>query len=104
MGGHKAGGYASSCAVKTILASIRESEARDPARILTEALCKANAVIAKQAGEDDRFAGMGTTVGAATSDGSELSAANGGDSRLYVGNEGIEPVSYTHLDVYKRQV
>ena len=96
MGGHKAGGYASSCAVKTILASIRESEAREPARILTEALCKANAVIAKQAGEDDRFAGMGTTVVAATIDGNELVAANVGDSRLYVVNEGIEQVTEDH--------
>lgn len=84
MGGHKAGGYASSCAVETILEGVRESEGAQPEEILTEAIQRANEVIEKRAGEDERFSGMGTTVVAACWDGKELIAANVGDSRLYV--------------------
>lgn len=55
MGGHKAGGYASSCAVETILEGVRESEGAQPEEILTEAIQRANEVIEKRAGEDERF-------------------------------------------------
>ena len=64
--------------------------------------------------------GMGTTIVAATIEGRRLLAANVGDSRLYLaGDQMIQitrdhslvqemvrlgAVSYTHLDVYKRQV
>ena len=82
MGGHKAGGYASSCAVETILEGVRESEGGKPEEILTQAIQRANEVIEKRAGEDERFSGMVTTVVAACWDGEELSAANVGDSRL----------------------
>lgn len=96
MGGHKAGGYASSCAVETILEGIRESESSDPEEILTEAIQKANEVIERRAGEDERLSGMGTTVVAACWDGKELHTANVGDSRLYVVNGGIEQITEDH--------
>ena len=96
MGGHKAGGYASSCAVETILEGVRESEGGKPEEILTQAIQRANEVIEKRAGEDERFSGMGTTVVAACWDGEELIAANVGDSRLYVVNGGIEQVTEDH--------
>lgn len=96
MGGHKAGGYASSCAVETILEGIRESESSDPEEILTEVIQKANEVIERRAGEDERLSGMGTTVVAACWDGKELHTANVGDSRLYVVNGGIEQITEDH--------
>ena len=96
MGGHKAGGYASSCAVETILEGVRESEGVRPEEILTEAIQRANEVIEKRAGEDERFSGMGTTVVAACWDGKELIAANVGDSRLYVVGDRIRQITQDH--------
>ena len=97
MGGHKAGGYASSCAVETILdeAGVCPDEAAE--QILTRAIRRANEVIACRAGEDERFAGMGTTVVAACIEQGELIAANVGDSRLYViHDDSIEQVTEDH--------
>ena len=48
MGGHKAGGYASSCAVETILEGVRDSDGVRPEEILTEAIQRANEVIEKR--------------------------------------------------------
>ncbi len=97
MGGHRGGGYASSCAVETILEEARVCGDKDAAHILTRAIRKANEVIAHRAGEDERFAGMGTTVVAACLDEDVLIAANVGDSRLYVIHEdGIEQVTEDH--------
>ena len=96
MGGHRAGGYASSCAVATILKSVRESKKTRIPEILTDAIRKANEVIEQLAGEDERFAGMGTTVVAACIEGNTLVAANVGDSRLYVANGGIEQITEDH--------
>ena len=104
MGGHKAGGYASSCAVETILEGIRESESSDPEEILTEAIQKANEVIERRAGEDERLSGMGTTVVAACWDGKELHTANVGDSRLYVVNGGIEQITEDHSQIGRAHV
>ena len=97
MGGHKAGGYASSCAVETILdeAGVCPDEAAE--QILTRAIRRANEVIACRAGEDERFVGMGTTVVAACIEQGELIAANVGDSRLYViHDDSIEQVTEDH--------
>lgn len=99
MGGHKAGGYASSCAVETILAEAGRCARTDAAEILTEAICRANDVIERRSGEDERLAGMGTTVVAASVDAETLVAANVGDSRLYVINvlkHSIEQVTEDH--------
>ena len=99
MGGHKAGGYASSCAVETILAEAGRCARTDAAEILTEAICRANDVIERRPGEVERLAGMGTTVVAASVDAETLVAANVGDSRLYVINvlkHSIEQVTEDH--------
>ena len=97
MGGHKAGGYASSCAVETILQEAEDCTEGDAAQILTRAIRRANDVIARRAGEDERFSGMGTTVVAACVEGKELIAANVGDSRLYVVHaDSIEQVTEDH--------
>lgn len=87
MGGHKAGGYASQCAVETILKVVKEMQDAEPAEILLAAIQEANTVIKKKASEDERLSGMGTTVVAATVRGEQLEVANVGDSRLYIVNE-----------------
>lgn len=96
MGGHKAGGYASRCAVEVILDAIKQSRHTETAAILVEAIRKANECISRKADEDERMTGMGTTVVAATVNGGELLAANVGDSRLYVSNGLIEQVTEDH--------
>lgn len=97
MGGHRAGDYASSCAVETMLESVRKSQLTEVADILTEAIGEANRVIARQAAEDEeRFAGMGTTVVAASLNGKLLTVANVGDSRLYVAGNAMEQITEDH--------
>ena len=97
MGGHRAGGYASSCAVETILQEAGICPEEEVEQILTRAIRRANEVIAHRAGDDERFAGMGTTVVAACLKQEELIAANVGDSRLYVvHDDSIEQVTEDH--------
>lgn len=85
MGGHNAGGYASRCAVETILEAIKADLAQhEPASILKNGIRRANALIERRAREDERLNGMGTTVVAATCKDKELCVANVGDSRLYL--------------------
>ena len=97
MGGHRAGGYASSCAVETILQEAGICPEEEVEQILTRAIRRANEVIAHRAGEDERLAGMGTTVVAACLKQEELIAANVGDSRLYVvHDDSIEQVTEDH--------
>lgn len=97
MGGHRAGDHASSCAVETILESVRRSQLTEPDDILAEAIQEANRVIARQAEEDEeRFAGMGTTVVAASLNGKLLTVANVGDSRLYVAGKVMEQITEDH--------
>ncbi len=90
MGGHKGGGYASHLAVESMLSFLDEGQKSDPdcpEQILTDAIQRANGNIWRTSLEDDRLAGMGTTVVAATFCGGVLVVANVGDSRLYVSNE-----------------
>lgn len=87
MGGHRGGGYASRLAVETILSEIEKSEAAETSQILVDAIRRANDCIRHTAAEDERLAGMGTTVVAATCVGDTLEVANVGDSRLYIANE-----------------
>ncbi len=87
MGGHRGGGYASRMAVESILSEIEKSGLEEPDGILSEAICHANECIRQAAQEDERLAGMGTTVVAATCLEGQLQVANVGDSRLYVADE-----------------
>ncbi len=96
MGGHRAGGYASSCAVEIILKSIQESKKTGIPEILTDAIREANGVLERLAGQDERLYGMGTTVVAACIEGETLITANVGDSRLYVVNGGIRQITEDH--------
>ena len=84
MGGHNAGDYASRFTVNSVAESVMEAKDKDPARILEQALVKANAALREAAQADRTLYGMGTTFVAATVRDSHLLAVNVGDSRLYV--------------------
>ncbi|MDO5132560.1 MAG: Stp1/IreP family PP2C-type Ser/Thr phosphatase [Eubacteriales bacterium] len=84
MGGHNAGDYASRFTVDTVAEFVMNTREKDPARILNAALLEANRGLREAAGKDPSLFGMGTTFVAATISGSQLLAANVGDSRLYV--------------------
>lgn len=97
MGGHKAGEYASKCTVETMVGEINLSKDQSRQRVLENAIKKANSRIRSKATSDENFAGMGTTVVAATYDGDSLLVANVGDSRLYYRSEdGLRQVTTDH--------
>jgi len=95
MGGHKAGDYASAYAVNAIEREVDDDQSTEPVKILRNAIECANMEIFEKAKEED-FAGMGTTVVAATITDSTLYIANVGDSRLYILNDGIRQVTRDH--------
>ena len=99
MGGHAAGEVASQIAVDTILAYFREhapkvednaflDDAPVGARLLAEAVKKANDAILEYAEEHKNTSGMGTTLVAARFSDGVFSIANVGDSRIYLFREG----------------
>ncbi len=101
MGGHNAGDYASRFTVDYVAsaaANAEDSEAEDPGKVLESALRGANTELRAIAAEDLSMYGMGTTFVAAVVKGSSLTAANVGDSRLYILHEpsGIRQVTVDH--------
>lgn len=97
MGGHKAGDYASRCAVDTIVESIQNSTGTDVKEVIRAAVDKANAEVHKKSFENDNLNGMGTTLVVATcTEDMELLVANVGDSRLYIVGRDIEQITKDH--------
>ncbi len=97
MGGHKAGDYASKCAIETIVETVESSLDTETVSVLEKAIRRANDVVRQKAESDEAMNGMGTTVVAATLDGDTLCVANVGDSRLYiVGNREIRQITRDH--------
>lgn len=99
MGGHAAGEVASQIAVDTVLSFFRErrpnvqedaylEDAPLGARLLAEAVKKANDAILGYAEEHKNTSGMGTTLVAARFCDGIFSIANVGDSRIYLFREG----------------
>jgi serine/threonine protein phosphatase PrpC len=99
MGGHAAGEVASEIAVNTILTYFREraprvddnaflEDAPVGARLLAEAVKKANDAILDYAEANKNTSGMGTTLVAARFCDGVCSIANVGDSRIYLFREG----------------
>ncbi len=84
MGGHKAGDYASRCAVDTIVRSVMEDAQTDQEEIIRKAISVANEEILEKSTEDPNFEGMGTTLVACTIKENLMKVANVGDSRLYL--------------------
>lgn len=97
MGGHKAGDYASKCAVQTIIEMCTKSKGEKMVTAVTKAIEEANARIRRKAMEDENMIGMGTTLVLATVSDDTLTVANVGDSRLYViSEEGINQITRDH--------
>ncbi|MCR5672403.1 MAG: Stp1/IreP family PP2C-type Ser/Thr phosphatase [Lachnospiraceae bacterium] len=96
MGGHKAGDYASAYTVKAIEREVEVCEDKSPIKILREAITVANIEIYNKAASEPDFAGMGTTVVAATVSDDVLYVANVGDSRLYLIDKAITQVTKDH--------
>jgi serine/threonine protein phosphatase PrpC len=99
MGGHAAGEVASEIAVATVLSFFRDrkptveedaylDDAPLGARLLAEAVKKANDAILSYADEHKNTSGMGTTLVAARFCSDMFSIANVGDSRIYLFREG----------------
>ena len=84
MGGHKAGEYASKCAVETLVAQVNRSSERGSVRVISKAIREANKRVRQKALSDDNYYGMGTTLVVACLDEEGLCVANVGDSRLYL--------------------
>ena len=97
MGGHKAGEYASKCAVETMVSQINSSSERGSIRVISNAIREANRRVRSKAMSDDNYFGMGTTLVVATLDEDGLCVANVGDSRLYlISNGEIRQVTVDH--------
>ena len=84
MGGHKAGDYASKCAVETITEMCSKSRGKKMVTAISDAINEAITRIRRKAMEDANMVGMGTTAVLATISNDTLTVANVGDSRLYV--------------------
>ena len=78
MGGHKAGEFASKCAVETVVNEVALSSEKRSIKLLSSAIQKANERIRQKASTDDNYQGMGTTLVVATYDGEEMCVANVG--------------------------
>lgn len=96
MGGHNAGDFASRFVVEDIKREIAETTERYPESILRKAIAEANRKLIVEASRDERLAGMGTTLVAATVIEHTLYFANIGDSRLYLINDEIRQLSRDH--------
>lgn len=98
MGGHAAGEVASQIAVDSVLAYFRDQEpmAADAtlinaplgARLLADAVNKANETILSYADQHEATAGMGTTLVAARFAEDKFTIAHVGDSRIYLLRDG----------------
>lgn len=83
MGGHRGGDIASRLALETI-----EELAAAARGTLPDQIRRANRAVWDRSVEDERLAGMGTTLTAARVDGASASIAHVGDSRAYLLREG----------------
>ena len=72
MGGHAAGDYASRFTVERIVEYIGQAQQSEPVTLLSEAIAYANRLLLSEAEADEKKAGMGTTIVAATLCGEKL--------------------------------
>ncbi|MFI3200675.1 MAG: Stp1/IreP family PP2C-type Ser/Thr phosphatase [Eubacteriales bacterium] len=97
MGGHKAGDFASKCAVEVMVNEIKEdNSSHNQKEILTSAIQKANEVVYGISLANEEMQGMGTTLVVATCDENCLRVFNVGDSRLYIMKEELEQITIDH--------
>jgi protein phosphatase len=97
VGGHRAGEVAAELAVEIISQQVAESDARNPVKILTNAIIKIGEIIRDQAEEQDGQKGMGSTCACVWIIGDRLYTASVGDSRIYLIREGrIQQITTDH--------
>lgn len=96
MGGHKAGDYASREATRTMVEYIETCEEENPILAIRKAIELANSRLIEKARESEDYAGMGTTIVAATIIEDCLYVANVGDSRLYLLNQELKQITKDH--------
>lgn len=96
MGGHNAGDFASKYTVDKLIESIKNSQEKNPIKIIREAIEYANKALIKKAEENSEFNGMGTTLVVATIMREYIYVANIGDSRLYIINDDIRQITKDH--------
>ena len=95
MGGYNAGDLASRMLVDTVV-SLMKKTAVGTVRALRTSIETANMLIHRKASFDSALSGMGTTAVACVIEGSEMTVANVGDSRLYVIRDGLHQVTRDH--------
>lgn len=89
MGGHKAGGKASSMAVEEVCATLKKGGMLHASALVENAVQTANKHIYEYSKQHQECRGMGTTLTLALLKKSSFIAANVGDSRLYHYSNGI---------------
>ena len=67
MGGHRAGGHASSFAVERFVQLIEESKQTDPIELMKSSIASVNQEMIAESQSNEEYRGMGTTFVAATS-------------------------------------
>lgn len=96
MGGHQSGDLASRYLVRNLCTYIRETDG-EPPEVLLRAVQQVNGELYQLSTEKPEYAGMGTTLVAATVKDGVLYVANVGDSRLYlVRRDGLKQVTRDH--------
>lgn len=96
MGGHKAGDFASSCAVEVFLQAVRLKKGGSPISIIGDAIQKVNYEVYVKSKSSPEYEGMGTTLVAAVIMDRSLYVANVGDSRLYVIGDTMRQITRDH--------
>ena len=96
MGGHKAGDFASSFAVQTLLQTIKDDTHRTPVTIIRNAVENANRKVLEEAKAHEEMTGMGTTMVVVTVVEDYAYVANVGDSRLYLMEDKILQITKDH--------
>ncbi len=84
MGGHNAGEVASENAVEILKKDIQERHGESPENILIGAISEANTKIYEMSKKGKELSGMGTTITACVIEKNTVTAAQVGDSRLYL--------------------
>jgi serine/threonine protein phosphatase PrpC len=96
MGGHNAGDFASKYTVQQLVNSIESNSETNPIKIIRQSIETANKALIRKAYENSEFAGMGTTLVAATIIKDYIYVANIGDSRLYIINNDMKQITKDH--------
>ncbi|GKX31693.1 protein phosphatase [Vallitalea longa] len=96
MGGHKAGEYASMCAVEQFVNYVKTHSETHISDTFIEGINYINELIYNKSLADENYFGMGTTFIVCSIENNILYVANVGDSRLYLINDTIKQITEDH--------